>query len=127
MLNNALAGKFGSVMVAASLLANIKDWKFDQTADTADITNFGSASHKEFLATLDGASGSFTGQWAIIADTTGQAVLTIGATVALKLYVSVSHYYSCSAIINKISSGATVDKEVTVDFSFQVTGAVSIV
>jgi predicted secreted protein len=121
----AIAGKLGSIKIGSSLIANIANWKLDENCDTDETTNFGSAGHKEYLATLDSWSITFDGNWDILTDTNGQGAVTKGSTGVFKLYVDSTHYYTGSAIITKISSSADVGKKITVSFAAQGTGALT--
>ena len=123
----AIAGKLGSIKIGSVLIANISNWKLDESCNTDETTNFGSAGHKESLATIDSWNITFDGNWDILVDTTGQGAVTKGSTGVFKLYVDATHFYTGSAIVTKISSNADVGKKITVSFAAEGTGALSAV
>ena len=123
----ALAGLSGSVKIGSNTVAEVAEWSLDVGLDTADVSAFGD-SWKRYVAGLRSWSGSFTGRWDMT-DTNGQAALQTailnGTTVALRLYVDATKYYSGTAFITGSSPSATVSGTVDVDFSFTGTGSLS--
>jgi hypothetical protein len=77
-------------------------------------------SSKSYLVGLTDATGSFDGNH------TDGTPLTLGSLVTLKLYTKpYTDYYSMSAYITGINSSASVNGEVTINYSYQQTGGVT--
>lgn len=116
-----VVGKIARVKVGNSVIAGIRDWSIDYTADALEKTDFDDVGRKTFLAGLDGWTGSFNGfgqpGWA-----TGAA---LGTQYKGSFYVSSSagSYYSGSIIITGVSPAVAVDGLATVSYTFQGTGA----
>ena len=124
----AIHGLSGSVKIGATSVASIDSWRVDINRDVADATNFGSNGWKESIAGLKGWGGSLSGSFDM-GDTNGQLALQNallnGTTVALKLYVDATHYYSGNAYITKIGADTPVSDKVKASFDFQGTGALA--
>lgn len=124
----ALAGKSGKLMVGASNVTEIKNWSLDLGLDTIETTALGDE-WKNFIAGLKEWSASAECSWNVAVDTQGQKALQdaylSGATVSLKLYADVSHYYSGEAFISSLSVEDPVDDTVNMSFEFQGTGALA--
>lgn len=56
-----LAGYGGQVFIATAAQAGIRAWQVDHVLDTPEVTDFASGGHKQFIAALDGWSGTFEG------------------------------------------------------------------
>lgn len=123
-----LIGYAGKVMVSAATAAELSNWKMDLSADMADTTVFNTTGWKTNIAGLKEWSGSAEGNFDMT-DTAGQLALQnalLNATsVALKLYVDSTHYYSGTAFIKKVAPEAAVDDVVKIAFDFQGSGALS--
>jgi hypothetical protein len=116
-------GYEGSVYIDASQVAEINAWSATFSADTEDITTFGSDARKRGY-TLKDASGSFSG-FGDKSDTDGQnALLTqfldggTPAAVWLYLYVSGSAGYYGEATVS-IDKAADVQSKQTFSASFE--------
>jgi len=76
-----------------------------------------------------GLMGGAEGSWNVAVDAQGQKALQdaylSGATVSLKLYVDVAHYYSGEAFISSLSVEDPVDDTANMSFEFQGTGALT--
>lgn len=121
-------GKDGIVKVADNAVAETTGWTLTETAETADNSSQGNGGARTHLAGLTAASGSIQCHWDP-SDTTGQVVLTAGASVDLKLYPSGDgvgdHEISCTATITSLGIQSQVDGTVSQNFDFQVNGAVT--
>jgi predicted secreted protein len=124
----AIAGKGGSVKIAANTVAEVSTWSMDISADMLDSTSLGD-DWREYIAGLNGATGSVEVKWDIPNDANGQAAMQTallnGTTVTLNLYVNDTNYYSGSAYISSLSVEDPVEDLVTATFEAQFTGAVT--
>jgi hypothetical protein len=120
-------GSEGVVKIGTDTVAEVKDWSFDETADTTEDTVMGDAARSR-KSTLTSASGSVNAFWDET-DTAGQGAMTAGAEVALKLYpegaTTGDTFYSVSAIITSIGRSAAFDGMVETSFSWDANGAVT--
>ena len=120
-----VVGKNARVKCATNIIAGVRDWSIDYTADTVESTDFDDAGVKQFLATLTGWTGSFSGfgqpGWSLFA--------LVGTQYGGSFFVSASDgsYYSGSVIITGASPGTAVDGQATVSYTFQGTGALDYV
>ena len=120
-------GSEGVVKIGTDTIAEVKDWSFDETADTTEDTVMGDAARTR-KSTLTSASGSVNAFWDET-DTNGQVAMSAGSEVALKLYpegaTTGDTFYSVSALITSVSRSATFDGMVEASFSFESNGAVT--
>tara|TARA_R110000744_G_scaffold199886_5_gene319014 strand:- start:397 stop:789 length:393 start_codon:yes stop_codon:yes gene_type:complete len=120
-------GSEGVVKIGSDTIAEVKDWSFDETADTTEDTVMGDAARTR-KSTLTSASGSINAFWDET-DTAGQVAMSAGSEVALKLYpegaTTGDTFYSMSALITSVSRSATFDGMVEASFSFESNGAVT--
>lgn len=120
-------GSEGVVKIGTNTIAEVKDWSFDETADTTEDTVMGDAARTR-KSTLTSASGSVNAFWDET-DTNGQVAMSAGSEVALKLYpegaTTGDTFYSVSALITSVSRSATFDGMVEASFSFESNGAVT--
>jgi len=118
-----VVGKNARVKCGTTIIAGIRDWSIDYTCDTVESTDFDDVGVKQFLATLTGWTGSFSGfgqpGWSTAA--------VVGTTYVGSFYVSASagSYYYGSVIITGASPGTAVDGATTVSYTFQGTGALA--
>jgi len=119
-------GSEGVVKIGTDTVAEVKDWSFDETADTTEDTVMGDASRTR-KATLTSSSGSINAFWDET-DTAGQGAMTAGTEVSMVLYpegaASASTYYTIPAIITSVSRSATFDGMVEASFGWESRGAV---
>ena len=120
-------GSEGVVKIGTDTVAEVKDWSFDETADTTEDTVMGDSARTR-KSTLTSASGSVNAFWDET-DTAGQGAMTVGAEVALKLYpegaTTGDTFYSVSALITSISRSAAFDGMVETSFSWDANGGVT--
>ena len=126
----AIAGKGGSARLGANTIAEVTSWSLDISADMLDSTSLGD-DWREFIAGLNGATGSVEVKWDIPTDTLGQTALQnamlAGTTVTLDLYVNATKYYTGTAYVSSLSIEDPVEDLVTATFEAQFTGAVTYV
>ena len=119
-------GSEGLVKIGADTIAEVKDWSFDETADTTEDTTMGDSARTR-KSTLTSASGSINAFWDET-DTTGQGAMTAGSEVSLVLQPEGSAtgdtIYSVTAIITSVSRSASFDGMVEASFSWDSNGAV---
>lgn len=134
----ALAGKGGSVKFSSStggtpaLVADLRSWTLNVSADQFEISSFGSSGWREFQPNLTGAQGNVAGYWNVESSTTMKAIQahilsqsTDPATLDLLVSNTDGNGYTGSAHVTGISPGAAVDNVVEFSADFTYTGAVS--
>ena len=118
------AGKDGAVYSGTNAVAEIKDWSLETTSATTEDTVMGGDGWTKIKPTLKSWTSSFSAVWND-SDSTGQATLVEGATIALKLYPTgnSSGYkeWAGSSIVTTVNKTASVDG--LVEASFTVTGS----
>jgi predicted secreted protein len=134
----ALAGKGGAVKFSSStggspaLVADLRSWSLNVTADQFEISTFGSSGWREYQPNLNGAQGSVSGYWNVENSTTMKAIQAHilsespnPATLDLIVDATAQNGYTGSAHVTGISPQAAVDGIVMFDADFTYTGAVS--
>ncbi len=120
-------GKEGKVKLGTDTVAETTKWSLTQTVPVADTTAQGdtAATH---IAGIPNWSGSVEALYDP-ADTNGQAALTIGASVSLKLYpdgdASGKTEQSGTATVTSIQQDSDVGDANKIVFSFQGNGALA--
>ena len=116
-----ICGKTASVSMGGTIIAGIRDWSIDYTADALETTDFADSGHRTYIAGLDGWTGTFNGFGNPGWDTNA----TVGSKYEGHFYVDKTggYHYSGSVIITGIALGQAVDGLGTTDYSFQGTGA----
>lgn len=123
-----VAGYLGNFKLSTTAVGDISKWSLDIERNTEDDSAFGDS--WEEPAYLQGKwSGQAEGRWNI-GDASQSTLQTdlIGstpATASLRLYPNASNYYSGTAVIQKISTGAEVSGLVPIAFSFLGNGALT--
>jgi predicted secreted protein len=124
----AIAGKGGSARLGVNTIAEVTSWSMDIATDMLDSSSLGD-SWREFVAGLNGATGSVEVNWDVVTDANGQAALQTavlaGTTVTLDLYVNATKYYSGTAYVSNFNVSDPVDDLVTATFDAQFSGAVT--
>jgi hypothetical protein len=122
------AGSEGTVKIGSNVVAEVKSFSIEESADTIEDTTLGDTA-RTFKSGLTGWSGSVECFWDET-DTNGQGALTIGAEVTLNVYpegaVSTDKYFTGSGIVTGISRQASLDGMVEASFSFQGNGALTL-
>lgn len=121
-------GRLGSVKVGSNSVAEVKSFSVEETGDTAEDTSMGDQ-WRTYKPTLNSWSGSVEAQLDET-DSTGQGALTVGAEVALSLYpdgeTSGDVELTGNAIVTGVSRSIPFDGIVTVSFTFQGNGALTV-
>lgn len=121
-----IAGNAAAAKIGTNTILEMGEWNADIERAVEDDTEFGDT-WESGVATMGKGSGSMKGRWG--ADGTQQAAMQNamlnGTTVALRLYVNASNYYSGTAYVTKVSPSATVKGLVEMEYGFQFTGAVT--
>ena len=120
-------GSEGVVKILTNIVAEVRDWSLEETAETIDSTQL-SDSAKTFEVGTTSWSGSVNAFWDET-DTNGQVAMSAGASVTLNLYpegaTSGDTFGSGTAIISSISKSGGIDGLVEASFSFQGSGALT--
>lgn len=122
------AGSEGVIRFNSSTtnMAEVRSFTLTETGDTIEDTTMGDAS-RTYKAGLKTWSGSIDCYWDET-DTTGQNVLTIGASVTVKLYPegAAGTSFVGTAYVTGITRQASFDGMVEASFTFQGTGALTV-
>lgn len=124
----ANSGIDGKVVLSAATIVKITEWSLDIKHSVQDQTGF-TETWESKLKGLLSASGSLKAIFDY-ADTNGQVALHTAmlntTSVALKLYYSATNYYNvAAAFLDGLKSSNKVDGKVEVEYSFVVSGAVT--
>ncbi len=121
----AIAGKGGKINIATNQIGDIASWSLDIGSDMLDTTVLG-VNWKTFIQGLKEWSASCDGFWKVDSDTNGQTAMQTaylnGTTIAVRLYVNSTNYYSGDAYVTSFSVEDAVDDTVNVTFELQGTG-----
>lgn len=120
-------GQAGLVKIGTDIVGSVTGFSLDTTGDVIESSNLGStarsymAGRTSFTASVDANFDE--------ADTSGQLALTVGSTVALKLYPegadSGDYYWSGSAIVTGESHSVTLDDLIKSSMTLQGTGVLT--
>lgn len=120
-------GQAGLVKLGTDVVGSVTGFSLDTTGDVIESSNLGStarsymAGRTSFTASVDANFDE--------ADTSGQLALTVGSTVALKLYPegadSGDYYWSGSAIVTGESHSVTLDDLIKSSMTLQGTGVLT--
>ena len=121
------SGTAGSVIAGGSVVGEMTEWALDLTGTTVETTSFGDV-WQEYLPSVRGATGSFSGHW----DTAdaGQVILWSsfigGSAVTFKLYSTAAKYLSGTSYLT--GAGQTISNAGIgqTTWSFQVSGSVAL-
>ena len=120
-----ICGKTASVSMGGTVIAGLRDWSIDYTADVLETTDFADSGHRTYIAGIDGWTGGMNGfgqpGWSTAA--------TVGSKYAGKFYLlkTGAHFYSGSVLITGAALGNSVDGLATTDYTFTGSGALSLV
>ncbi|SRR6266496_3353999 len=129
----AIAAYPATVKIGANTVADIMTYEIPLKMDMAETTAFGGSGGaavgtKTFIPTLFGTQIKASGSWNK-ADTNGQAALETAffARTATTLIFSPNgtNTYSASCFISDLSIKADVKGKVDIDYTFQITGALT--
>lgn len=120
-------GQAGLVKLGTDVVGSVTGFSLDTTGDVIESSNLGStarsymAGRTSFTASVDANFDE--------ADTSGQLALTVGSTVALKLYPegadSGDYYWSGSAIVTGESHSVTLDDLIKSSMTLQGSGVLT--
>ncbi len=120
-------GKEGSVKIGSNVLAEIKSFSLDETAETVADTAMGDTAASYLVGLTDG-SGSIECHWDET-DTNGQVAMTAGASVTLNLYPEGAGagdtYATMTALITSVGVSVDMGDIVGRSFGFQSTGGIT--
>ena len=119
----AVSGKSGRVIIGTTV-AEIVEWSLNRTVDAIDVTSMDSLGHKQFIAGLDGADGSFSTN--VFVNKTGEQLdvtLGVGASAAAN-----TPDITGAVVITSEGFAVPVDDKVayTYDFVFNSTANVAV-
>jgi len=120
-------GSEGTVKVGSNVIAEIRSFSIEETADTLEDTTMGDTA-RTYKSSLTSYSGSLDVFWDET-DATGQGALTIGAEVTLAMYpegdATGDTYLTGAAIVTGRSISSSFDGLVEMSISVQGTGALT--
>lgn len=127
-----LAGRGGSVKFTTStggtpaLVADLREWNLDVSADMFEVSTFGSSGWKRFQPNLTGAQGSISGYWNIVSSTSMKAIQneilslqTSPSQISLLVDATNQNGYTGDVWVTSINPSAAVDA--IVPFSANIT------
>ena len=118
------AGSEGVVKIGTDTVAEVKSYSIEETADTIETSSLGTVA-RTFRTSLTGWSGSLDVFWDG-SDTAGQGALSVGNSVALKVYpegnATGDVYYEGTALVTGVSRTGSFDGMVEASISVQGTG-----
>ena len=121
-------GKNGKVKLGSNLVGETTSWSINEAVDTADTTAMQDTSQTH-LAGIPGWSGSINANYDP-ADTNGQNVLLIGASVTIGLYsdgdATTKKYFAGTATITGISREVNMGDTVKCSFAIKGNGALTL-
>lgn len=133
-----LAGRHGTVKFTSStsgspaLVADLRSWDLDISADMFEISTFGSSGWKEHMPNMSGAQGTIEGYWNIQTSTSMRALQnkvlnlsTSPGTFAFLVDAANGNGYVGDAWITSLRVGAAVDGIVPFSAGVTVHGAPS--
>ena len=120
-------GSEGTVKVGSNVVAEIKSYSIEESADTLEDTSMGDSA-RTYKSSLTSFSGSLDVFWDET-DTSGQGALSVGSEVTLSFYpegdTTGDTYYSGSAIVTGVSRSASFDGLIEASISVQGNGALT--
>lgn len=120
----AFAGKSGSITYASGYAVNVHSWSLDITGDVLESTAFGGTpTFKSFLPGLNSWSGSYEARL----DSVETQAALVGQTAAAATFTAMAGVsVAGTIIITGASYAVAVDGIATVTYSFQGSGAPTI-
>jgi len=122
----AIAGKTASAKIGTNIITDIGEWNLSMQNDLQDISEFGDTWKSKLSALLEG-TGTFSGRWDVgsTQQLACQTAFLAGTTIALRLYVDGTHYYSGTAYLKSQTPKASVSGVVEIEWAFEFDGAVT--
>jgi len=129
----ALSGNAVTIKLGTNDVAGINSITFDPVLDQLDTTDFDSNGEREFIPGLSSATITLAGDYEPT-DTNGQTVLVnawknktlLTTTTAPAFTVDGTNGFSADAYVASFSINPTVEGKVTVTYSLQLTGTITI-
>jgi len=129
----SLKGCQTTIKLGTNNIAGLNSANFDAVLDQLDVTDFDSNCTREFIPGLSGATFTLSGDYkptdingqAVLVDAWKNKTLLTGATQPAFL-VDGTNGFGADAYVSAMSVGSTPDGKVTVNFTLQCTGAISI-
>jgi hypothetical protein len=123
MAGAGFSGKDGTVKIASTDVAEIRNWKFNPKSNNPKYASNKTSGYKRTVAGVKEASGSMSGAWDHSIDFL--AVVDVGTSVTLKLYTDLTHFFSVPSVIDDCSINVDVDNGeiVSWDSNFSANGA----
>lgn len=117
------SGKDGTVKIATTDVAEIRNWKFNPKANNPKYASNKTSGYKRTVAGVKEGSGSMSGAWDHAIDFL--AVVDVGTSVTLKLYTDTTHFFSVPSVIDDCSVNVDVENGeiVSWDSNFSTNGA----
>ena len=120
-------GQAGLVKLGTDAVGSVTGFSIDTTGDVIESSNLGSTA-REYIAGRTSFTASVDANFDET-DTSGQLALTVGSTVALKLYPegadSGDYYWSGNAIVTGESHSVTLDDLIKSSMTLQGTGVLT--
>jgi predicted secreted protein len=119
-------GREGLVKISSTTVGELRNYALTLTSDTVEDTQMG-----DTFRTRKGSLSTFgvTADVFYDADDSGQALVTVGATVTINLYpegaAAAETYYSGSAIVTQFNISASFDGLIEASIAFEGNGALS--
>ena len=129
----ALSGNAVTIKLGTNAIAGINNITFDTALDQLDVTEFGGTGDRAFIPGLAGATLGLAGDYDYT-DTNGQKVLVDACKAKTLLTsgtqpvftVNGTNGFAADAYVSALSVNPTVEGKVTVSYTLQLTGAVTI-
>lgn len=117
------SGKDGTVKIASTDVAEIRNWKFNPKSNNPKYASNKTSGYKRTVAGVKEGSGSMSGAWDHAIDFL--AVVDVGTSATLKLYTDLTHFFSVPSVIDDCSINVDVDNGeiVSWDSNFSSNGA----
>ena len=120
-------GQSGVVKLGTNAVCSVTGFSLDTTGDVIESSNLGSTA-RSYMAGRTSFTASVEANFDE-SDSSGQLALTVGSTVALKLYPegadSGDYYWSGSAIVTGESHSVTLDDLIKSSMTLQGTGVLT--
>lgn len=129
----ALSGLNVTIKLGTNDIAGINSITFDPVLDQLDVTDFDSLGEREFIPGLSSGTITLAGDYEAT-DINGQKVLVdawkaktlLTTTTKPAFTVNGTNGFSADAFVSAFSINPTNEGKVTVSFTLQLTGAISI-
>jgi len=124
----AFTGHNGGVSVGANVVAEVKSFSVEETAEPLDATAMGDSTREFLSPNLTQWSGQLEAHYDP-GDTNGQGALTVGTTVSLTLFPvqnsTGNEQLAGSAIITSVGQASAVNEVVSRTIQFQGSGVLT--